>query len=289
LSRQTYTEPPIVFKGIFPGLATLADRAALLAAHGWPVFPCRADKTPAIRHGFKSAATDPAAVRCLFDRRTAALIGVPTGGMSGFVVLDIDAKSRTAHDWWNDNRKRLSPRCAVRTRSGGLHVYYRHRDGLRNSQGRLALGVDVRAEGGYVIAWAAHGQPILADAELPAWPEWMWDALHPPRPTVIQLPNRLRNATADQAIERIILRALYQVRTAPEGNRHDRLRGAARTIGGLIDQAGLSEASEHAALVAAGTSAGVPQAEAEAVVTWGLANGRSLPLSIGVGGGRSHD
>jgi hypothetical protein len=89
--------------------------------------------------------------------------------------------------------------------------------------------------------------------------------------------------SVNQTIERIILRALYQVRTAPEGRRHDRLRAASRTIGGLIDQAGLAETGERDALIAAGMAAGLPREEAETVVRWGLAVGRDAPLMIGEG------
>lgn len=45
----------------------------------------------------------------------------------------------------------LSP-VSVTTPSGGLHLYFQHRNGLTCSARHLPDGVDIRAEGGYVIA-----------------------------------------------------------------------------------------------------------------------------------------
>jgi Bifunctional DNA primase/polymerase, N-terminal len=243
------------------------------------VFPCDADKKPLVRTGFKAATDAPERARRLFHRKDAVLIGTPTGLRSGLAVLDIDAKQPTAHAWWRQNRRRLSAPCAVRTRSGGLHLYYRHRDGLRNSQGKLACGVDVRAEGGYAIAWWAHGQPVLADAEPAQWPDWMWDALHPP--PISWSPVEISDFKADERAERLFVSALARARSAPEGQRHDRLRAAARTIGGLLHQSGMPPASALAIVTEAGIAAGLPKAEAEATARWGLENGIGLPLSLG--------
>ena len=48
-----------------------------------------------------------------------------------------------------------------RTRSGGIHCLFLHRDGLLNSVSKIAPGVDVRASGGYIIWWPAHGFAVV--------------------------------------------------------------------------------------------------------------------------------
>ena len=40
----------------------------------------------------------------------------------------------------------------VNTPSGGIHYYFRHVDGVRSSTGKIASNIDVRGDGGYVIA-----------------------------------------------------------------------------------------------------------------------------------------
>lgn len=68
-----------------------------LAERGLPVFPCGANKRPAISkndggNGFHDATTDSDEIRRLFDRPEARLVGVPTGEASGGDVLDIDPR-----------------------------------------------------------------------------------------------------------------------------------------------------------------------------------------------------
>jgi hypothetical protein len=74
-----------------------AARATRLEAKGLarqriPVFPCDHDKKPLTPHGFKDATTDISQVSRWWKRHPMAFIGVPTGAVSGFVVLDIDPR-----------------------------------------------------------------------------------------------------------------------------------------------------------------------------------------------------
>ena len=135
------------------------DAALALADQGLAVFPCHADKRPATPHGFKDASAEPEAVRKLWQAFTAPLIGIATGAVSDLAVLDIDAKHAEAREWWLTHRERLPITRTIRTRSGGLHLWFRHAPGLKCSAGVIAPGIDVRADGGYVIAWHAAGLP----------------------------------------------------------------------------------------------------------------------------------
>ena len=101
-------------------------------------------------------------------------------------VLDIDVKNDCANgfDTLEDLGIILPATPMVHTASGGLHVYFDAGEReLRNSAGLLGPGLDVRADGGYVIipspgsgySWdPIHNFDTCAPA--PA-PDWLW----PPR------------------------------------------------------------------------------------------------------------
>ena len=65
---------------------------ALELSNRWsaPVFPCREDKRPLTPRGFHDAIADPVQIKELFNQPSAALIGLPTGQVSGIVVVDLD-------------------------------------------------------------------------------------------------------------------------------------------------------------------------------------------------------
>lgn len=130
-------------------------RALEFAGRGIPVFPCAADKRPAIPksqggRGFRDAATDPAEVRRMFSHRYAVLVGVPTGERSGLDVLDVDYRNGGAA-FERANLHRLPETRIHQTKSGGRHFLFLHAPGVRNSASGIAPGIDVRGEGGYVI------------------------------------------------------------------------------------------------------------------------------------------
>ena len=140
----------------------LLDAALACAARGWHVFPCSADKKPLTKNGFNDATTDSDKVRCFWQRKPGAAIGVATGA-SGLVVIDADCKNGAPgldewHDLVKQHGSQLEDTVLVETPSGGMHVYDQangHKVGSTAS--KLAPGIDVRAEGGYVIAAGSPG------------------------------------------------------------------------------------------------------------------------------------
>lgn len=136
--------------------AKLLSSALRYAEHGYPVFPCRPDKKPYTTHGFHDASREPDQIRTWWTSTPLAMIGIPTGWVSGLLVLDIDKKKgkdgfatlkAAGYDIPDD-----APR--VRTPSGGMHVYFRMPPDIdiRSAPHKVGPGVDVRANGGYVIA-----------------------------------------------------------------------------------------------------------------------------------------
>lgn len=187
-----------------------------------PVFPCRrADQTdqdgrvlkaksPLTRNGFKDATQDEAQIRRWWAANPEALVGVPTGSATGLVVIDYDHRSASsaAQDWISEHQFELTKTRIHATGggSGGRHYLFKAPAGVKIRGGASVVlgkvkreGLDIRAEGGYVIWWPLHygqtgpmeeAQPLPAgliderrmDLELPAEVA----AKLPPRPGTSQ-------------------------------------------------------------------------------------------------------
>ena len=218
------------------------EKALTLASMGLPCFPCTASKQPACKHGFHDAETDSTALRNLWARSPGELIGVSTGEASGIDVLDIDPKHDEASDWCKANQERFPNTRAHKTRSGGVHLLFRHKHGLRCSAGRIARGIDVRANGGYIIWWPATGLPVLRTAPLTDWPHWLLDdlvrSLEPPPPSRVVVAD----AFALAQLARFVA-------SARDGERNDLAFWAACRAGEMV-ASGLLDADSAAAVIA---------------------------------------
>jgi hypothetical protein len=245
--------------------------ARTLGGQGYKCFPCRQNKRPSTPNGFKAAETDSEAIGALWHRYPGELVGVATGAMSGVSVLDIDAKHNTARKWWAEHRERLLPSRVHRTRSGGLHVLYRHRTGLTCSVSQIAHGVDVRADGGYVIWWPAAGQPVLADVGVKPWPEWLVISAPAPAAPAALPPSRRALAVRDLRPTLHRVRGIIgKVARAGEGERNRILfwatcRARDMVIAGELDHAAGVETIE--ALRTAGAMAGLHHREIERTIS----------------------
>ena len=144
------------------------------------MFPCEpGGKTPLTYNGFWDATTDPRRVEIWWDRWPYANVGVPTGERSGLLVLDVDPRDGGPQSLVALERAHGPlPRTArARTGGGGVHVYFRYPAGeeVRNSAGRLGPGLDVRGEGGYVVAPPSRTRSAYdwLDRAPPADPAWL--------------------------------------------------------------------------------------------------------------------
>lgn len=153
---------------------TLIDAALLLAfTRNVPVFPLRENKRPAQPGGFKTASRDPAEIERMFRDPLAFLIGVPCGPASGIDAVDVDT-GRGGLEWLQDNGHRLPVTERHPTRSGGWHLLLAHTPGMRTCFDRIAPGVEVRGDGGYIVWWPSHGAgPVQHESVLSAWPDWL--------------------------------------------------------------------------------------------------------------------
>ena len=268
------------------GISVTAPPYALhLAEREIPVFPCGANKRPCCENGFYDASTDLAGIAELWRKSPGPLIGVPMGEESGLDLLDIDPR-HGGDDWLADLAADLGDTRTVQTRSGGIHFFYRHLPGVRNSQARIAPGVDVRGTGGYAIAWAGCGGFTVRRLPVAAWPDWLAAlALPPPPPLAPPRTATLRPMNEGKMAEiamQMIGRALHELENARPGERHTVLCAKSVTVGGLIEQLGISAADAEQKLYEAVQRAGAENLlGAYKTIQSGVAFGRAKPIEIG--------
>src|SRR5262249_15529618 len=114
--------------------------------------------------------------------------------------------------------------------SGGEHILFRHVTGLRNSASKVGPGIDVRGDGGYIIAppsshasgrrytWSVDHHPL--DTPIAGAPDWLKELAYRPaagtQTPVAQPPENWLAALSGPC---------------PEGRRNDTL---ARLVGHLL-------------------------------------------------------
>ena len=129
------------------------------AEMGLAVFPlaCR-DKVPAVVDGCKAATTERTTIERWWDKNPQYNIGIATGNKSsGLVVIDLDVDKNKGIDGydvlrdWQNKHGKLPETWQSITGRGGYHYFYK--DAIVHSN-RVGLyeGVDIRGEGGYIVA-----------------------------------------------------------------------------------------------------------------------------------------
>jgi hypothetical protein len=179
----------------------------------------------------------------LWQCHPAPLVGIATGAASNLDVLDIDAKHPQARHWWEAHRARLLPTRAQRTRSGGIHLFFKHRSGMRCSTGRVAQGVDIRADGGYIIDWRSAGLPVLSFDPVAQWPEW-FAVPTPPQSAITTVLAWAwlspRSGTGVSYGQAALKSALTRIIAAPDGSQEVTLNREAYSLGTLVANGELS-------------------------------------------------
>ena len=186
----------------------------------WAVFPCSpTSKKPLTPHGCKDAKKSVGAIKAWWKKWPDASIGIATGSVSGLIVIDEDLdedkglNGYEAVGEWERINGTLPETVQCITGRGGYHLYYQY-DGtdIKNRAGILD-GVDVRGEGGYVIA-----PPSMH----PNGTEYQWE----------DAPDEIPLAQIDETVRRFLFGENEKPRTAsdfkvpdriPSGKRNDTL------------------------------------------------------------------
>jgi hypothetical protein len=166
----------------------------------------------------------------------------------------------------------------VLTPGGGWHFYFLAGDhGIRNSAGQVGPLVDIRADGGFVVAAGSvrpEGAYELVDDRDPApLPPWLAELAAKAKE---ESPRRVAVPPADRsgAYVRAALEAeVRAVATAPLGRRNDQLNKSAYALARFVAAGQLAGATLTAALTAAARHAGLTEAETQRTIASAL-NGR---------------
>lgn len=175
----------------------LLEAALAYIARGWHVFPLiPGQKEPATKHGFKNATRQADKVRAWWTANPKFNIGIATGP-SNLLAVDADVKkgqdgpgTLTALERANGD---LPPAPIAQTPSGGFHALYTRPPGaaVSISSGLLGPGLDVRADGGYIVAapstldgaaysWV-HTPDSVPPVEAPEWLVKLATKIKPPK------------------------------------------------------------------------------------------------------------
>jgi hypothetical protein len=253
------------------------DTAATLqitdtVAHRWHRFPCRG-KQP--RPGWRWAewnTADPEKLRSWLEPGDSTGIAC---GPSGLVVIDLDVPKPgfTFPTEWQqpgirDGKDVFAALCeracqpwpatySTATPSGGWHLYFTAdpQRKIGNSAGQLGPLVDVRGDGGYVIAY-----PPWDDSDPVPLPGWLADLCAPPArpaaPATASVPRQ-----ADAYIRAAVEAEVAAVAGAWEGSRNSQLNRSAYALARFAADGRLDWDAAAAVLTAAARHAGLADTE----------------------------
>jgi Bifunctional DNA primase/polymerase, N-terminal/Primase C terminal 1 (PriCT-1) len=165
---------------------SVAAAAAEFLKRCWSVLPVRAhDKRPLIAwEPLQSARPSAGDLNDWFRRWPDANIGIVTGEISNLIVVDVDPKHGGEHSLERLQQRfgSLPSTVESETGGGGRHLYFAHPGIVCRNRAGLAQGIDLRGDGGYVVAppsvhpsgrryvWAFGRSPAeMSLAPLPRW------------------------------------------------------------------------------------------------------------------------
>lgn len=205
---------------------------AVLPLH-WPLHDgkcsCRdskCDKTakhPLTHHGLKDASIDLQTICGWWDRWPDANLGLLTGSASGLVVVDVDGDAGRASLAALTAQFGSLPDTTQSKTKRGHHIFFQYpkAQGIRGSVGQLGVGLDIRAEGGYVVIPPSRHQAGQYQWEnkkpLADIPSWLLSKLVSPvtqhssdSPTTDRIPQGQRNQTLASLAGTMRKRAMTQ-------------------------------------------------------------------------------
>jgi Bifunctional DNA primase/polymerase, N-terminal/AAA domain len=277
-------------------VSEILQAALSYAERGWCVFPCHpATKRPVVEHGLHAATRDEQTIREWWTQWPGAMIGCRTGPESGVWALDLDLdSSRNGISNFSDlctDKEPIPETLATQTPRGGRHLFFAWTDGIKNSTGKLAHGVDVRGAGGYCIlppSMRSDGRRYerLFDIypDLPAAPKWLLElvvdktAPAPDATLAVFTAAAARHRTGGNGNSAAYGAAALEnecraVTSAPPGTRNHALNRAAFSLGQLVAGGVLSEGGVRLHLRDAANACGLVKDDGAAAVLATLNSG----------------
>lgn len=274
--------------------ASPLDVALDYARRGWSVIPLRPrDKRPALAWSrFQTERAKKAEIVTWARQFPGANLGIVTGAVSGVIVLDVDDACA-----WDDLFYNYDvPRTPTAQTGKGWHLYFQHPGGVVRNFARKLPGLDLRGDGGYVVAppsvhpsgaqysWEMSPE----DTPLAPCPEWLLDLIGsgeevtPSAPPVVPLPAPERNGKgpyelyAQNALNGEVGRLLQ----TQSGARNDTLNRAAFSMGTIIATGAIDRATVEHALSNAARLIGLGEEETTKTIKSGIDKGMREPRDL---------
>ena len=135
------------------------DAAIDYASKGMAVFPIKPKgKQPITKKGVHDATTNFDTIKKWWTKHPSANIGIACGEVSGYLlVVDVDEKENgvsgadSLSEWERSNGD-LPETVRSITGRGGSHLFYRLKGETGKNKVNLLEGVDIRSDGGYIVA-----------------------------------------------------------------------------------------------------------------------------------------
>jgi putative DNA primase/helicase len=194
------------------------ESALAYAAKGWKVFPA----PPGSKKSYKSEkhsggrkwgmTSDADEIRADFTRWSNAGIGIPTGAVNGIVVIDADTIAGhgvdgiAALDQLQAKHGPLPDTLQALTASRSLHNYLKHPGvgiKIKCSNSELGPGIDVKGDGGMVIAPPSNGRRWLNRNPIAVMPDWLVELTREPPPKRLSIRERATAAVNAHRLARM--------------------------------------------------------------------------------------
>lgn len=283
--------------------------ARAYACRGIPIFPVAAADTfkrPATANGLLDATTDLEKIDGWYGANPSLNIGIATGPAPGFFVVDVDGPEGAASLAALEAEHGALPETPEQTTARGRHICFAYDPArpIRNSASRIGPKIDVRGDGGYIVAapsrhasgvnYAWHAERRPSKMAFARAPEWLLALAEKKAPPALRLvpppgprPDRAPAPPGGKLItpygERALRDECDKIRTAQPGTQEVTLNTSAFVIGTLVGGGEISETVARAALVDAGmaiardwTLTDVAQ-KVERALSQGQAQPRSAP------------
>ena len=129
------------------------DQVKEYANHGWSILPVKPDEKRPYMQNWLQYTKERAGEQVLsgwFTHLSGAGVGVVTGKVSGILVLDVENHCPQPIE---EILRKYPTNMVSRTGSGGYHLFYQYpsNKGRVSNRVRLFDGVDLRADGGFIV------------------------------------------------------------------------------------------------------------------------------------------
>jgi putative DNA primase/helicase len=260
---------------------------------GCAVFPVvEGGKKPAVTNGVHAAKKSLKLIEKHFTAHPRQNWAIATGQASQIIVLDIDGpEGQESFKKLIEANCPVSKTVIVRT-PHGRHIYFKapaYR--VPNSASRIAPGIDVRGDGGYVVGPGSanpdgaytivHGPD---EAEIAPAPEWLLkkiaEAAPAPEPLRVQQIAIADRNRAEAYAAAALGRELDRLRKAPLHQRNTTLNLCAFKLGQFLPYGLFDENRIAADLTAAASTTGLHESEIAPTIKSGFCAGRQSPRRI---------